>query len=295
MKIKWQVDTPARKLRTFLRQQGVSRRLLAHVRNAGGALLVNGDNGRMIDRVMPGDQVTLVLPPEENRKTPVIPSYVPVDVLYEDDDFLVVNKPPFVAAIPSPLHRDDSLVSRVTGYYRIRHYDDIIPHLVTRLDRDTSGAVLFAKHRYAHALIDQELQAGRIHKEYCAGVEGSIWWHHRMITAPIGRQPGSTMKRMVRSDGKRAVTEAWVEHRLAGVTQLRVRLWTGRTHQIRVHCAALGHPLIGDDMYGGKMLNGMERQALHCRQLRFWQVRTQRWVTVTAPLPEDMRQLLKMK
>lgn len=269
--------------------------MLAHVRNAGGALLVNGDNGRMIDRVMPGDQVTLVLPPEENRKTPVIPSYVPVDVLYEDDDFLVVNKPPFVAAIPSPLHRDDSLVSRVTGYYRIRRYDDIIPHLVTRLDRDTSGAVLFAKHRYAHALIDQELQAGRIHKEYCAGVEDSIWWHHRMITAPIGRQPGSTMKRMVRNDGKRAVTEAWVEHRLAGVTQLRVWLWTGRTHQIRVHCAALGHPLIGDDMYGGKMLNGMERQALHCRQLRFWQVRTQQWVTVTAPLPEDMRQLLKMK
>ena len=269
--------------------------MLAHVRNAGGALLVNGDNGRMIDRVMPGDQVTLVLPPEENRKTPVTPSYVPVDVLYEDDDFLVVNKPPFVAAIPSPLHRDDSLVSRVTGYYRIRHYNDIIPHLVTRLDRDTSGAVLFAKHRYAHALIDQELQAGRIHKEYCAGVEGPIWWHHRMITAPIGRQPGSTMKRMVRNDGKRAVTEAWVEHRLAGVTQLRVRLWTGRTHQIRVHCAALGHPLIGDDMYGGKMLNGMERQALHCRQLHFWQVRTQRWVTVTAPLPEDMRRLLKMK
>lgn len=295
MKIKWQVDTPARKLRTFLRQQGVSRRLLAHVRNAGGALLVNGDNGRMIDRVMPGDQVTLVLPPEENRKTPVIPSYVPVDVLYEDDDFLVVNKPPFVAAIPSPLHRDDSLVSRVTGYYRIRHYDDIIPHLVTRLDRDTSGAVLFAKHRYAHALIDQELQAGRIHKEYCAGVEGPIWWHHRMITAPIGRQPGSTMKRMVRNDGKWAVTEAWVEHRLAGVTQLRVRLWTGRTHQIRVHCAALGHPLIGDDMYDGKLLNGMERQALHCQQLRFWQMRTQRWVTVTAPLPEDMRRLLKMK
>lgn len=295
MKIEWQVDAPERKLRTFLRQQGVSRRLLAHVRNAGGALLVNGDNGRMVDRVVPGDRVMLGLPPEENRKTPVLPSYVPVDILYEDDDFLVVNKPPFVAAIPSPLHRDDSLVSRVTGYYRIRHYDDIIPHLVTRLDRDTSGAVLFAKHRYAHALIDQELQAGRIYKEYCAVVGAPIWWNHRLITAPIGRQPGSTMKRMVQNDGKRAVTEVWVEHRFMRTTQLKVRLETGRTHQIRVHCATLGYPLIGDDMYGGKMLNGMERQALHCRQLCFWQVRTHKWVTVTAPFPEDMRRLLRLK
>ena len=155
------------KLKTFLKKQGISRRLLAKVRYSDGKILINGKSGRKIDKIKKNDKITLVVPDEEFRRS-VPPSFVPIKILYEDDNYLLVDKPAFVASIPSPLHPNDSLVNRVVGYYQIRGYRGIIPHIVTRLDRDTSGIVIFAKHRYAHALLDSQLKEHKISKTYTA-------------------------------------------------------------------------------------------------------------------------------
>lgn len=164
MQISWHYDgnQPIR-VKTFLKQKRVSRRLLAAVRSDGGKLLINGNEGRKIDKMVNGDLLAINLPFEKISSF-LVPSFVPISILYEDRDYLVVDKPAGVASIPSALHREDSLVARVLGYYQIRNYQGIGPHIATRLDRDTSGIVLFAKHRYAHAMIDEQLKTHQIKK-----------------------------------------------------------------------------------------------------------------------------------
>lgn len=281
------------KLKTFLKQQHVSRRLLAKVRHEGGQILVDGQEGRTIDKIIAGQSVVLLLPPEHGRKSDLVPSYVPLQIIYEDRDLLVVNKPPYLPSVPSKLYPGDSLVNRVWGYYLVRGYHGIIPHIVTRLDRDTSGVVLFAKHRYAHALLDVQLQAHQFVKQYLAVVSGQIPVGKTVhVTSPIKRDESSLFKRKTASDGKVAVTDlrclhSWDDHAL-----LLAQPQTGRTHQIRVHCASLGWPLLGDTMYGGILSQAMGRQALHCYQLSFQHPLTGQLITFQAPVTADMRKFV---
>lgn len=281
------------KLKSFLKQQHVSRRLLAKVRHEGGQILVDGKEGRTIDKITTGQSVALLLPPEHGRKADLVPSYVPLQIIYEDRDLLVVNKPPYLPSVPSELYPGDSLVNRVWGYYLVRGYSGIIPHIVTRLDRDTSGVALFAKHRYAHALLDVQLQAHQFVKQYLAVVSGQIPSGKAVhVTSPIKRDETSLFKRMTASDGKAAVTDLRCLHSWSDHALLLAQPKTGRTHQIRVHCASLGWPLLGDTMYGGVLSQGMGRQALHCYRLSFRHPLTAQRMTFQAPVAADMRKFV---
>lgn len=290
MEIKWTYQEQAPiKLKTFLKQKGLSRRLLATIRNDNGQVEVNGKSGRIVDKLYPNDQVWLRLPVEKNRKQSLAKSYVPLKIIYEDRDFLIIDKPARVATIPSRLHPVDSLVNRVAGYYDLRGYQGIIPHVATRLDRDTSGLVLFAKHRLAHALLDQQLRQHEIDKRYWALLTGPVTWTKLEVNQPIARLATSTMKRGVAADGKAALTDFEVIQRLGKATLCQVKLHTGRTHQIRVHSQYLGHPLVGDELYGGNIELPLQRQALHCQQLSFYHPFLEKQLRFVSELPADMQ------
>ena len=217
---------------------------------------------------------------------------MPIDILYEDRDYLIVNKPAGVASVPAHALPDNTLANRVKGYYQAAHYDNEVVHITTRLDRDTSGIVLFAKHHFAHSIIDHQLKAHAMRKMYLAVVSGELTTDHGWLDAPIGRAADSFIKRTTRPDGKPSLTEYWVVKRLRNMTVVRVRLHTGRTHQIRVHFAASGHPLIGDALYGGPRDPWIQRQALHCMQLEFDDPFISQTLTTFAPLPADLNRLI---
>lgn len=292
MQISWfyNGNQPIR-VKTFLKQKRVSRRLLATVRSDGGKLLINGNEGRKIDKMVSGDLLVISLPSEKISPF-LVPSFVPLNILYEDRDYLVVDKPAGVASIPSALHKEDSLVARVLGYYRIRGYKGIGPHIATRLDRDTSGIVLFAKHRYAHAMIDEQLKAHEIKKFYYAILQGSMATNHLLINLPLARMQGSLVRRMVAKNGKYASTEYWKESESQNYVLCRIQLHTGRTHQIRVHSAFLGMPLVGDTLYGGVSRLPLQRQALHCQQVTFFHPFLNKELTITSKIADDMQMFI---
>ena len=235
----------------------------------------------------------MVIPPSGEHET-VIPSEVPIDILYEDDYLLIINKPVGTASIPSKLHPDHSMANRVKGYYKRRGYADQITHVVTRLDRDTTGVMMFAKHRVVHAWMDQALRDKTIEKKYLAIVHDTATLEeHGMIDAPIGRHEGSIINRCVSEDGKPSLTEYWKKETLVGANLVEILLHTGRTHQIRVHFSWMGAPLVGDDLYGGVKDEILDRQALHCHSLTFIHPMTKKEITVVAPLPKDMDEWIK--
>lgn len=292
MKINWTYkgEEPI-KLKTFIKNEGISRHLMAKVRHDNGKVIVNGIENPHFNQITKGSQVTIVLPPEKNRKNELIPSYVPLDIVYEDHDFLIINKPPHLLSIPSIPQPYDSLVNRVYGYYKLRGYQGIVPHIVTRLDRDTTGLVLFAKHRYAHALLTQKTKHP-IKKIYYAILSGDFPQDHLLINEPIGRVPDSLIQRQVISTGRTSQTELWVKEHLKNCTLCKLQLHTGRTHQIRVHCSYLGYPLVGDTLYGGKIQMPLQRQALHCQHLEFYHPFTKQKMVFETPLPTDMQSYL---
>jgi len=148
--------------------------------------------------------------------------------------------------------------------------------------------VLFAKHHFAHSILDKQLKDSQLDKRYIALATGCIAADHQLIDAPIGRAAGSFIKRTVRPDGRPAQTELWVRARSKTATLLAIKLHTGKTHQIRVHCQSIGHPLVGDWLYGKQTNPWIHRQALHCARLRFYQPFLGEWITCYAPLPADM-------
>lgn len=288
----WRVtgSTPEH-VRTVLMAHGITRTYLKQVKFHGGIVTLDGRPVRVIEMARPGQLVGLELPPEVANDH-VATSFNPLEVLYEDQHFLVVNKPAGMASVPSHLYPDDTLTNRVKGHLVTIGAASLVTHIVTRLDRDTSGAVLFAKHHFAHSVLDKQLKLGQLDKRYLAVTRGRVAADHRLIDLPIGRTPDSFIKRCVRPDGRAAQTEFWVRSRSRTATLLAVKLHTGRTHQIRVHCQAIGHPLLGDWLYGKQTNPWIQRQALHCARLRFYQPFAEKWVTCYAPLPQDMAQLL---
>ncbi|GAW99348.1 ribosomal large subunit pseudouridine synthase D [Secundilactobacillus mixtipabuli] len=275
-----------------MRQQGISRTLLKQIKFSGGEICVDGVPVRVTYKMHAGQQLAVTLPPEIPSDHLQV-SNTPLDILYEDDHFLVVNKPAEVASVPSHIYADDSMVNRVKGYLIRTHAASQVTHIVTRLDRETSGIVIFAKHHFAHTVLDTQLKQHSLKKTYFCVVSGVMNDEHAVIDAPIGRKPGSFIKRMVRPDGRSAQTEYWLTKRMPAASLLRVRLHTGRTHQIRVHMASIGHPLVGDFLYGQQTNPWIHRQALHCASVSFFNPFTQQQVTCFAPMPEDFATLIK--
>lgn len=249
------------KVQAYLQRRGYSIRLLRSLKQRAGAVRRNGEEVRLIDRLAPGDELTVSM--EDAAVTEESPTELRVPIIYEDDDVIVYNKPPFLATHPSNGHRTGTLAGVYCRDMRERGMDTAVFRPVFRLDRDTDGLCVCAKNAYAAARL-----AGRVEKVYAAMVCGDLPEEGR-IDAPIAQLEWHRMRRGIREDGQRAVTHY---QRIAGngrYTLVKVRLETGRTHQIRVHFAHVGHPLAGDSLYGTGDDSGLDRQALSCVEIRF--------------------------
>ncbi|MFD0897641.1 RluA family pseudouridine synthase [Loigolactobacillus binensis] len=292
MEFSWRkTDDNEEKVRYFLQQHGISGRLFKQVTGQGKILINNQLAASTGVRVHPGDQITIQLPPEKSDQRLTV-STQPIQVIYADNNWLVVNKPTGLASIPGPTNQTDTLLNRILGWLQQQNSPDTVPHVVTRLDRFTSGLVLLARHRFAHSLIARQLMDHSLDKRYYAIVAGHLTAKHGFLTQPIGRQ-GEAIRRQVMANGKAAKTEYWQVSKLATATLVKVKLYTGRTHQIRVHFTAQGHPLLGDQLYGGPLDQGIQRQALHAYELNFYDPFTQQVMHFTCPMPSDMQALLK--
>lgn len=247
----------------------------------------------MLYKLAFGDQVKITIPDEKEHETLLVDD-VPIEIIFEDEHYLVVNKPAGIASIPAQYHPNGTMANRVKAYLKAQNYQDQVIHVVTRLDRDTTGLMLFAKHGFAHAMLDQELRKKEVIKIYQALVGGRVsdLKEHETIQLPIGRDLSSIIKRTIVKTGQQAKTEYWLMKGKDDVALVNIQLHTGRTHQIRVHFEAIGCPLLGDDMYGGKMNKGIERQALHCCQLSFIHPFTKQRLELTSPLAEDMKKIV---
>lgn len=290
MQFNWTYEqTEPQLLRTFLKGKGLSKGLLAKIKFQGGTIRVNQQIENVLYQVKNGDQVAVTIPDEAPHETMLLDDQ-PLEIVFEDDHLLVVEKPAGVASIPAQYHPNGTMANRVKAYYVKQGYQDQVIHIVTRLDRDTSGLMLFAKHGFAHAMMDQELRKKQVSKKYFALVGGKVAQlaQHGEIEAPISRDRNSLMQRQVTAEGRYALTEYWCLAHDDEKALVDIQLHTGRTHQIRVHFAYLGTPLLGDDMYGGDVTQGITRQALHCHQLRFRHPFTQEDLNFESPLPPDM-------
>lgn len=281
------------KIKFFLKEQGVSKNLLAKIKFQGGRIEVNGESKNALYELVFDDQIQITIPDEKEHET-LLCDHQPIEIVFEDAHFLIVEKPAGIPSIPAQYHPNGTMANRVKAYYKNRGYRDQVVHVITRLDRDTSGLMLFAKHGFAHAMLDQELRKKRVVKLYQALVSGELekLAVHDTICLPIGRDTSSILKRKVREDGQFAETEYWVEQFKKDKGLLRIQLHTGRTHQIRVHFEALGCPLLGDEMYHGDLDQGITRQALHCCKLVFTHPFTKEVIELTSSLPKDMQRVI---
>lgn len=292
MRFEFQADQEV-KVSTFLRQQDISRGLLAKIKFAGGAILVNGQSQNARHILNLGDTVTVDIPSEEDLTGKLEPVDQPLNICFEDEHFLIIDKPYGVASIPSSIH-SNTMANIVKGYYMKQKYENKQVHIVTRLDRDTSGLMLFAKHGYAHARLDKQLQEKAIQKRYYALVHGrGELARSGEIRAPIGRPTDSIITRCVTETGKPAHTSYQLISSWGDVHLVDIRLHTGRTHQIRVHFSHIGFPLLGDDLYGGSLDLGITRQALHCHHLSFVNPFEKKRLTLHSSLPADFQAVIK--
>ena len=276
-------------IKEFLKQKEISRIALTDIKFKGGFILVNHEEVNVRYRLNEGDSLTVIFPaeiPSEGVKA----EDIPLSILYEDEFLLVVNKPAMMNTIPSREHPNGSLANALVGYYQGAGIQ-ATSHIVTRLDRDTSGIVLIAKHRHVHHLFSKMQQNGLVKRTYEAFAGGLLASDHGSIIEPIGRKQDSIIEREVRADGQYACTNYRVIKRYSTFTHIELGLETGRTHQIRVHMSFFGHPLLGDDLYGGDTAL-IKRQALHCKKIQFHHPFYKEEMSFSAAPPEDMNRLL---
>ncbi|NMH69441.1 RluA family pseudouridine synthase [Bacillus sp. RO3] len=277
-------------MREFLMAQHISKRTLTAVKFDGGRITVNGKEENVRYPLNKGDILELRFPAEKGSES-LVPEKVPLSILYEDNDILVVDKPSGMKSIPTKVEPTGSLANAIAGYYEEVRVSSAV-HIVTRLDKDTSGLVLIAKHRHVHHLFSLQQKSREIQRMYEAFAEGQIDPFAGTIEEPIGRKEGSIIEREVRSEGRYALTHYRVEKQYPDFAHIELKLETGRTHQIRVHMAFIGHPLAGDDLYGGG-LELLERQALHCKRLDFFHPIKKQFMRLEAAMPNDMKWLLE--
>lgn len=283
------------RLDAFLSADGALTRSQAARLIAEGRVRVNGKPAAKSARLSGGETVTVDVP--QLRETALPPQDIPLDVVYEDDDVIVVNKPTGLVVHPAPGHPDGTLVNAL-----LHHCGDSLsgiggekrPGIVHRIDRDTSGLIIAAKNDAAHLALSAQLKDHSLSRTYECLVTGNMKPDSGTVDAPIGRSSADRKKMAVVPTGRRAVTHWEVVARYPGVTHLRCRLETGRTHQIRVHMAYIGHPILGDTVYGAKKpVPGLTGQCLHAAGLRFVHPRTGEPVELHCPLPPEFTAMLQ--
>lgn len=282
---------------------------------AKSCVLVDGVVVRAGHKVQPGEGIAVTIPPPE--PTDICPEEIPLDVVFEDDQIIVINKPKGMTVHPAPGSRTGTLVNAVVAYS-----DDLSgiggverPGIVHRLDKDTSGLLVVAKTDQAHSSLQAQIQARTAERRYLALVWGVTKFNEAVVDAPIGRHPTDRQKQAVIKDTERytareAITHLKVLERFEGFTLLEAKLDTGRTHQIRVHCSFIGHPVVGDPTYGGakraipsgyskldqrdlaRLINDLQGQALHAFSLSFDHPVTGERLSFEAPPSPDIQALL---
>lgn len=240
-------------------------------------------------RVEPGDILSIRW---QNVRQDIEPRPLPLSIVYEDPDILVIDKQWGILSHPVKTSPESTVANAVLFHWRSTGAKASF-HPVTRLDRNTSGLMLIAKNKWAHHQLSEQSLRCKIHKEYIALVHGQLTSAVGTIDAPIARTPGSIITRRVAGDGQKAVTHFQVTAEYRNASMLSLILETGRTHQIRVHLAYIGHPVIGDTLYGEN--SGLiPRQALHAAKVAFFHPRTKERLALSAPLPADMQQLISL-
>lgn len=260
-----------------------SRKLLQSLKQ-GERVWVNGKFTYLTARGNAGDVLSVQVQADEPPN--ISGEHLPLDILFEDDFLLVVNKPPGQVVHPNPRYPTGTLGNAVVGYW----LEKGTPHTfrpIHRIDRNTSGVVVIAKNHFAHQQLAWQLEHKIIHKRYIGLVHGQIIHKQGIIEQPIALTPGSFIVRQVSPDGLPATTHYKVLYRYPEATLVEFILETGRTHQIRVHCQAIGHPLIGDDLYGGE-IRLLQRQALHSFLYAFHHPATGEKISIMAPWPKDL-------
>lgn len=255
-------------------------------------VLVDGEAIKPSYKLKVDQKIEVII--EEDAGGELTPQNIALDVVYEDEDIIVINKPIDLVVHPAAGHKDLTLVnallyhfdslSKVNGDYR--------PGIVHRIDKDTTGLLVVAKNDVAHNHLAQQIKEKEANRLYLVLVEGEIDDAHFIIEAPIGRSNKNRKKMAVVSDGKDAKTEFKIVKRFSGYTLLEAKLYTGRTHQIRVHLAYINHPVVGDQLYGKKNKFNIKHQMLHAFQLELTHPRTNKNMTFKAELPNDFKELI---
>ena len=261
-----------------------------------GAVTLGGRPVKKNYKTTPGDTLDVVLPDPE--PVDVVPQNIPLDIVYEDADVVVVNKPVGLVVHPAPGHPDGTLVNALLyhcGSSLSGINGELRPGIVHRIDRDTSGLIIAAKNDKAHLALAAQLQDHSLARVYEAVAVGNLREDSGTVDAPIGRHPVDRKRMAIdHKSGRNAVTHWTVLGRYPGYTYVQCKLETGRTHQIRVHMASLGHPLLGDVVYGSKKpWPGLAGQCLHARKLTFIHPSTQQLVELECPLPDWFEKVLK--
>lgn len=286
--IRFQASVEGQLLREAIAAYGISKRALTAIKFDGGEISVNGVERNVRHLLQVGDEIVIKFP-EEEASDGLIAEQGNLNILYEDDFLLIINKPPYMSTIPSREHPTGSVANVVLHHLQQQAVASTV-HVVTRLDRDTSGLMCIAKHRHIHHLMSEQQKLGVVAREYEAIVHGEVV--SQSIVAPIGRKATSIIEREVRDDGQFAHTDVTslqhITYNGEPYSHVRLKLHTGRTHQIRVHMSAIGHPLVGDELYGGQRAL-LERQALHCAFVQLTHPITQELLQFTSKLPTDMR------
>ncbi|WP_305849492.1 RluA family pseudouridine synthase [Sporosarcina sp. Marseille-Q4063] len=280
-------------LRDFLGAREISKRTLTAVKYNGGLLLVNGIERDVRHFLYKEDRVDVYFPPEETSAG-LKAEEGNLSVVFEDDFLLILDKPARQSTIPSFNHRSGTIANFVAGKFLNEQIPSTV-HIVTRLDHNTSGLVCIAKNRHIHHLLGKQVSNSTFKRSYTAIVEGHFFPDQMLINEAIGRKDGSIIERVVRGDGQEARTEVNVIERFVKnrqkLTKVALKLHTGRTHQIRVHMKWAGHPILGDDLYGGSR-RLISRQALHCETLQFNHPISNEPLTFKAALPLDIKRIL---
>ena len=290
-------DQNGERLDAFLSRRGDNlSRSAAQKLIEAGAVRLNGKLPKKNDRLNLGDTVEYIIP--EPKEVDIAPKDIPLEIVYEDEDVAVINKPKGLVVHPAAGHQDDTLVNGLLyamGDSLSGINGELRPGIVHRIDKDTSGLLAIAKNDLAHTVLASQLKDHSMARTYEAIVCGSFREDSGTVDAPIGRHPTDRKKMCVtQRNSKPAVTHWEVVERFRGYTHIRCRLETGRTHQIRVHMAYIGHPILGDTVYGHKKPElGQSSQCLHAGALCFRHPRDGRPILVFAPLPDYFQQVLE--
>lgn len=282
--IKYQVaEANGATILEVLREQiMLSARLLRKLK--GRHIQVNGHIISLNGKARKGDIIEVFMPEDAHG---IYPEDIAISVLYEDQDIVAINKHSQIVAHPTAGHSRGTL-SNALRHYALKKGEDYKPRLINRLDRDTTGIILFAKNPYAQHIVSEQIKADSVDKYYNALVHGKFQREQGVIDAPIGLADNSTIMRCVRPEGKASLTKYWLLTQYDNTAMLRVKIETGRTHQIRVHMQSINHPIVGDTLYGSFETVAIKRQALHACEMTFITPRCGK-VTIKAPLPNDIQ------